>query len=203
MSMPWPVNRFCRLVVRFTKTLRTRTLGVVASREFQFGEHYKSACVAHMEEYMKNSRTMIVLAGLVVLVAMMPAAAQNTWNGDQLNVTFKAPMAFYAGDTKMPAGSYHVTQSVDPGTLLVRADKGKHEVILPYDAQPSPAPVKNIEVTFNKYGNDDYLNSIAFGSISSTQGSWVLTIKPSAGEQAAAKAAAATPHKVPATNTPK
>ena len=201
--MPWPVNRFCRLVVRFTKTLRTRTLGVVASSEFRFGEHQKSACVAHMEEYMKNSRTMIVLAGLMVLVAMMPTAAQNTWNGDQLNVTFKAPMTFYAGDTKMPAGSYHITQSTGPGMLVLKADKGKHEVILPYDAQPSPAPVKNIEVTFNKYGNDDYLNSVAFGSISSTQGSWILTIQPSAGEQAAAKAAAAAPHKLPATNTPK
>ena len=94
-------------------------------------------------------------------------------------------------------------QSVGPGVLLLKADKGKHEVILPYEAQPSPAPVKKIEVTFNKYGNDEYLNSIAFGSISSTQGSWVLTIKPSAGEQAAAKAAAAAPHKVPAANTPK
>lgn len=152
---------------------------------------------------MKISRTMIVLAGLVVLVAMIPAAAQNSWNGDQLNVSFKAPMAFYAGDTKMPAGAYHITQSTGPGVLLLKADKGKHEVILPYEAQPSPAPVKKIEVTFNKYGNDEYLNSIAFGSISSTQGSWVLTIKPSAGEQAAAKAAAPAPHKVPAVNTPK
>jgi hypothetical protein len=156
-----------------------------------------------MEEHMKISRTMIVLAGLVVLVALMPAAAQNTWNGDQVNVSFKAPMAFYAGDTKMPAGSYHITQSTGPGVLLLKADKGKHEVILPYDAQPSPAPVKHIEVTFNKYGNDDYLNSVAFGSISSTQGSWILTIKPSAGEQAAAKAATATPHTVPGANVPK
>ena len=152
---------------------------------------------------MKNLWTMIVLTGLVALVAAMPVVAQNSWNGDQLNVSFKAPMAFYAGDTKMPAGAYHITQSVGPGTLLLRADKGKHEVILQYDASPSPAPVKKVKVTFNRYGNDDYLNSIAFGSISSTQGSWVLQIKPSAGEQAAAKAAAAAPHKVPAANTPK
>jgi hypothetical protein len=152
---------------------------------------------------MKNFWTMVVLGGLLALVSVMPAAAQNTFNGDQLNVGFKAPMEFYAGDTKMPAGSYHITQSVGPGMLVLKSDKGKHEVILPYDAQPSPAPVKNIDVTFNKYGNDDYLNSIAFGSISSTQGSWILTIKPSAGEQAAAKAAAAAPHKIPAANTPK
>ena len=156
-----------------------------------------------MEEYMKNFWTMIVLTAMVALVAVMPAGAQNTFNGDQLNVSFKAPMAFYAGDTKMPAGAYHITQSVGPGMLVVKSDKGKHEVILPYDASPSPAPVKKIDVTFNKYGNDDYLNSIAFGSISNTQGSWILTIKPSAGEQAAAKAAAAAPHKVSGANTPK
>jgi hypothetical protein len=152
---------------------------------------------------MKNFWTMLVLGGLVALVSAMPAAAQNTFNGDQLNVSFNAPMAFYAGDTKMPAGSYHITQSVGAGMLVLKSDKGKHEVILPYDASPSPAPVKSTEVTFNKYGNDDYLNSVAFGSISSTQGSWVLQIKPSAGEQAAAKATAAAPHTVPGANAPK
>jgi hypothetical protein len=156
-----------------------------------------------MEEYMKNFWTMLVLGGLVALVAVMPAAAQNTFNGDQLNVTFTAPMAFYAGDTKMPAGAYHIIQSVGPGMLVVKADKGKHEVILPYDAIESPKPIKNIDVSFNKYGNDEYLNSVAFGSISDTQGSWILKIKPSAGEQAAAKAAAASTHKVSGTNPKK
>jgi hypothetical protein len=156
-----------------------------------------------MEEYMKNFWTVIVLAGLVALVAVMPAAAQNTFNGDQLNVSFKAPMEFYAGDTKMPAGSYHIIQSVGPGMLVVKADKGKHEVVLPFDAIESPKPIQNIDVSFNKYGNDEYLNSVAFGSISNTQGSWILKIRPSAGEQAAAKAAAAASHKVSGTNTKK
>jgi hypothetical protein len=158
-----------------------------------------------MEEYMKNLWTMIVLAGLVALVAAMPAVAQNSWNGDELNVSFTAPMAFYAADTKMPAGKYHIKQSVgvDSSTLLVKADKGKHEVLVPFEAIASPKPVKNIDVTFNKYGNDEYLNSIAYGSISSTQGSWILKIKPTAAEQAAAKAAAAAPHTVSGTNAPK
>lgn len=152
---------------------------------------------------MKNFWTILVLGGLVTLVSVMPAAAQNTFNGDQLNVSFKAPMEFYAGDTKMPAGSYHITQSVGPGTLLVKADKGKHEVILPFDAIESPKPIQNIDVSFNKYGSNEYLNSVAFGSISNTQGSWILKIRPSAGEQSAAKAAAAATHKVTGANTPK
>jgi hypothetical protein len=160
---------------------------------------------AYMEEYMKNLWTMIVLAGLVALVAAMPAVAQNTWNGDELNVSFTAPMPFYAADTKMPAGAYHIKQNVgvDSSMLVVKADRGKHEVLVPFEAIESPKPVKNIDVTFNKYGNDEYLNSIAYGSISNTQGRWILKIKPTAAEQAAAKAAAATPHKVSGSNTPK
>jgi hypothetical protein len=156
-----------------------------------------------MEEYMKNLWTILVLGGLVALVAVMPAAAQNTFNGDELNVTFKAPMEFFAGDTKMPAGAYHITKSVGPSTLVLKSDKGKHEVILQFTAVPAEKAVKNVEVTFNKYGDADYLNSVAFGSISNTQSSWILQINPSAGEQAAAKAAAAAKHTVPGTNTKK
>ena len=158
---------------------------------------------AYMEEYMKNFWTVLVLGGLVALVSVMPAAAQITFNGDELNVSFTAPMAFYAGDTKMPAGSYHIIEGVGPGMLVVKADKGKQEVIVPFDAIESPKPIKNIDVSFNKYGNDEYLNSVAFGSISTTQGSWILKIRPSAGEQAAAKAAAAATHKVPGASTKK
>jgi hypothetical protein len=156
-----------------------------------------------MEEQMKKFWTMLVLAGLVTLVAMIPAAAQITWNGDQLNVAVNIPMAFYAGDTKMPAGGYHIRQGVDAGVLLVKSDKGKHEVLVPFEAVESPKPVQKIDVTFNKYGGNEYLNSIAFGSISNTQGSWILKIKPSAGEQAAAKTAAAAAHSVEATNEKK
>jgi hypothetical protein len=156
-----------------------------------------------MEEQMKKIRTVLVLAGLVTLVAMIPAAAQNTWNGDQLNVKFNVPMAFYAGDTKMPAGSYHITQGVGAGVLLIKADKGKPEAILQYEAIPAEKAVNKIQVTFNKYGNNDYLNSVAFGSISDTQSSWILQIKPSAGEQAAARAAKAAAHSVDAANEKK
>ena len=149
---------------------------------------------------MKNFWTMIVLAGLVALVAVVPAVAQTAFSGNQLDVSFSAPMAFYAGDTKMPAGSYHITQGVGEGVLLVKS--GKHEVLVPYTAVASQSPLKKIEVTFNKYGNDEYLNSIAFGGMSAhDEGSWILQINPSATEQAAAKAAAATKHKVSGSST--
>jgi|SRR6516162_6903119 len=169
--------------------------------EFWFGQQHKMAHRAHMEDYMKNLRRVIVLAGLVAMVAVIPAAAQNTWNDQRLDVAFTAPTAFYVGDAKMPAGSYHITQGGvgQENMLLVRADKGKHEALVQFDPVSTPKPLTKTEVTFNKYGGNEYLNSVAFGSLSDTQSSWVLKINPSAGEQAAAKAAQAEQHTVAAT----
>jgi len=154
---------------------------------------------------MKNFRTVLVLAGLMALVAMIPAAAQNVWSNQWLDVAFSAPMPFYVGDTKMPAGAYHITQGGvgQENMLLVRADKGKHEALVKIDPVSTPKPLTKLEVTFNKYGSNEYLNSVAFGSPSDTQSSWVLKVEPSAGEQAAAKAAAATPHKITGTTAKK
>lgn len=152
---------------------------------------------------MKNFWTMLVLGGLVALVTVMPATAQVQYDGSALDVAFTASMPFFAGDTKMPAGAYHITQGVGPGVLVVRGDKDKHEVILPYQAIASSTPAKGVSVSFNKYGQAEYLNSVTVGNVSATQGSWVLTITPSAGEQAAAQAAAAVPHKVSGTSTKK
>ena len=61
---------------------------------------------------MRNSRTMVVLAGLALLVAMVPAFAQTSgFMGYDVQVKFKAPMSFYAGDKLLPAGEYEVTQT--------------------------------------------------------------------------------------------
>jgi hypothetical protein len=155
--------------------------------------------VAYTEEDMKKLGTMLVLAGLVTLVASMPAAAQATWNGSSLNVKFTVPMAFYVGDKLMPAGSYEVTQTAggsNANTLLVRGT-GKNEAYVEFTAIGTPKPLTKMDVTFNKYGNKEYLNSINWPGTADTQSSWILQINPSAGEQAAAKAAAAAKHTVP------
>ena len=153
-----------------------------------------------MEEDMKKLGTMIVLAGLVTLVASMPAAAQATWNGASLNVKFTVPMAFYAGDKLMPAGSYEVTQGAGAqANMLLLRGKGKgNETYLEFTPVGTPKPLTKMDVTFNKYGDKEYLNSINWPGGADTQSSWELQINPSAGEQAAAKAAAAAKHKVPA-----
>src|SRR5271166_4380975 len=150
-----------------------------------------------MEEEMKNSRTMIVLAVLAVVVVAV-AVAQNTWNGQDIEVRFKVPMAFYAGDKLLPAGE-------QANTMVIRG-KGKNEAVVSITIVNSNKPVKSTEVTFNKYGDKDYLASIITpggGGGSVTETSWVLKVNPTASEQAAAKAAQATNHSVPATATKK
>lgn len=174
---------------------------------FSCGEVTKSAPCGHMEEDMRNSRTIVVLAGLALVVAMVPAFAQSTWTGEDVEVHFTAPMAFYAGDKLMPAGGYEVKQGAgDQGNTLLVRGKGKNEAYLPFTAVNSDTPLKATEVTFNKYGDKEYLNSVKLptgGGGSTTETSWILKIEPSAAEQAAAKATAAASHSVPATSTKK
>jgi len=148
---------------------------------------------------MKNLWTLAVLVGLVAVVAVMPAPAQMTFNGADLEVKFTAPMPFYVGDKLMPAGAYEIKQGAgaQTNTLLVRG-KGKNEAYVEFTAVASSQPVTKMDVTFNKYGNKEYLNSIKYPSGDPTQGSFILKINPSAGEQAAAQAAAAAAHTIPA-----
>ena len=154
---------------------------------------------------MKNSRTMIVLAGLVMLVVMVPVFAQNI--SQDIEVKFKVPMAFYAGDKLLPAGEYEAKQrgGEQANTMVIRG-KGKNEAVVSITIVNSSKPVKSTEVTFNKYGDKDYIASIivpAAGGGSVTETSFVLKVNPTASEQAAAKAAQPTNHSVPATATKK
>lgn len=155
---------------------------------------------------MKNSRTMIVLAVLVAAVVAV-AVAQSGWTGQDIEVKFKVPMAFYAGDKLLPAGEYEAKQNggEQANTMLIRG-KGKNEAVVSITIVNSSKPVKSTEVTFNKYGDKDYLASIITptgGGGSVTETSWVMKVNPTASEQAAAKAAQATNHSVPATATKK
>jgi len=153
---------------------------------------------------MKNTRTILVLAGFVVLVGLVAAIAQaNGFMGYDLEVKFKVPMAFYAGDKLLPAGEYEVKQTggEQANTILIRG-KGKNEAVVSVEIVNSSKPVKDSEVTFNKYGDRDYIASIITpqaGGGSVTQTSFVLKVLPSAGEQAAAKAAQAANHSVKGT----
>jgi len=105
---------------------------------------------------MKNVSKLIVRMGLLSLLSVMPLAAQIV-NG----VDFTASFPFYAGNTKMPAGSYKIIESdIDASILQIQSNDGVPlvfvDVIPTHSAQPHP----HSDVTFHKYGDTEYLNRI-------------------------------------------
>src|SRR5260370_38726948 len=77
-------------------------------------------------------------------------------------VTFEVPFAFYAGNAKLPAGSYTVTQPDDNAELLLieSADRS-HSVFVEYVADGSDTPPSKTEITFSKYANAEFLSRIS------------------------------------------
>jgi hypothetical protein len=105
---------------------------------------------------MKNVSKLVIRMGLLSLLSVMPLAAQID-NG----VDFTTSFPFYAGNAKMPAGSYKITQSdVDESILKIQSNDGVHsafvDIIPTHSAQPHPQS----DVTFHKYGDTEYLNRI-------------------------------------------
>jgi hypothetical protein len=99
---------------------------------------------------------LIVKMGLLSLLPVMPLAAQIV-NG----VGFTASFPFYAGDTKLPAGQYKVTQpDVNDDLLLVESINGAHSVLVDFVPTQSTRPHRQSDVTFQKYGDTDYLDRV-------------------------------------------
>ena len=129
---------------------------------------------------MNTVKKLIVLTGLLSVLCAIPAMAQIS-----TRVTFDAPSAFYAGDVEMPAGSYTVSvPNADDSLLLIEDVNGSHAAFVEY-AVTSDTPHTQSNVTFNKYGKDEFLSQV-----------WVegqdsgMQVLPSKAERAAAKAAA-------------
>ena len=127
----------------------------------------------------------IAAMGLLSFLCAIPAAAQIT-----NRITFEAPSAFYAGNAKMPAGSYTVTQpDADSNLLLIEDANGSHSAFIEYEVVSSNTPHPQSDVTFNKYGNVDFLSAVWEQGRNSE-----MQILPSKAEQNAARAAAAEKH---------
>ena len=134
---------------------------------------------------MNAFRKLIMPMGLLCVLCAVSAVAQIS-----NRVTFDAPSAFYAGNAKMPAGSYTVTQpDPDSNLLLIENASGSHSVFVEYVVDSSDSPHAQSIVTFNKYGNVDFLSAICLQGRKSE-----MQISPSKVEQNAAKAAAAEKH---------
>jgi hypothetical protein len=76
-------------------------------------------------------------------------------------VDFTASFPFYAGNAKMPAGSYKIIQSdPDLNILQIQSSDGAHsafvDIIPTHSAQPHP----HSDVTFHKYGDTEYIDRI-------------------------------------------
>jgi hypothetical protein len=144
------------------------------------------------ENTMNTSKKHIVLMGLLSVMSALPSMAQIV-----NSVKFDAPSAFYAGNAKMPAGSYTVTQpDADSNLLLIEDTSGSHSVFVEYEVLSSNTPHAHSDVTFNKYGNADFLSAIWVGGRHSE-----MQIPPSKVERNAAKAATAEQHSLSAENS--
>jgi hypothetical protein len=94
--------------------------------------------------------------GLLSLLSVMPLAAQIV-NGVDFTTTFP----FYAGNAKMPAGSYKITQSdMDASILQIQSNDGVHSAFIEFLPMHSAQPHPHSDVTFHKYGDTEYLNRI-------------------------------------------
>ena len=105
---------------------------------------------------MKNFFKVIGAGGLLCLLCALPAKAQIS-NG----VDFTTKFPFYAGNTKLPAGTYKIIPSgYNDTTLMIQDASGKYSAFLEYTANQSAAGHTTSEVTFKKYGDTDFLDMI-------------------------------------------
>ena len=138
---------------------------------------------------MNTLKKLIVLVGLLSVLCAIPSMAQIT-----NRVTFDAPSVFYAGNAKMPAGSYTVSQpDADNNLLLIEDANGSHSAFVEYEVVSSNTPHPQSDVTFNKYGKVEFLSAIWVQGRNSE-----MQILPSKAEQNAAKAGAAEKHSLSA-----
>jgi len=132
----------------------------------------------------------IALLGAALLLIAMPAVAQI-----EGAVTFDAPFAFYAGDAKMPAGTYRVTQPDATVPVLLVQDAANSAFVryMPVDKAGAASQAK---VSFTKYGDLEFLSRISLAGENSE-----LVISQSEAEESAASTAAAQEHSLPATSS--
>jgi hypothetical protein len=100
---------------------------------------------------------LITWVGLISFFSAMPLSAQVL-----SSVQFTTPFSFYVGDTKMPSGSYSLTQPEDlnKAIALVRSADGLHAAFISVEPTESLDPPRQSKVTFEKYGDTLYFNRV-------------------------------------------
>jgi len=138
---------------------------------------------------MKKLLKLVGASALMCLCFAIPGSAQIS-NGLAFTTTF----TFYAGNTKLPAGSYTV-RPVDFGsdTLMIEDSTGKHSAFIDIEPTQSDSNHKSGDVTFNKYGGVDFLNRLWVGGQQ-----YGMQVTPSKYEKKLAASGAPQTHSVPA-----
>ena len=117
------------------------------------------------------------------MIGGLPALAQTAF-------TFEMPASFYAGNAKLPPGTYTLRQmQEDSNSFIIENSSGSHSAIL--ETRPSSKASKGKpEILFNRYGTTDYLEAVETSTGNS------LDVMPGAAERIAAKKGAPQPHTV-------
>jgi hypothetical protein len=105
---------------------------------------------------MSSLGKLIIRVGFIAIFSTMPLAAQVLYG-----VKFTTPFPFYAGDTKMPSGSYLLTQpEVNKAIAMIQSADGSHAAFIGVEPTLSLDPPRQSKVTFEKYGDTLYLNRV-------------------------------------------
>ena len=103
----------------------------------------------------------VLTMGMLSLLSAIPLAAQVA-NSDVDHVVFTAPFPFYAGNVKLPAGSYRITEpNANAQIVLVRNIAGTKGELINFIPTTSLDPQKENDVTFQKYGDTGYLQTLS------------------------------------------
>jgi hypothetical protein len=147
---------------------------------------YAFAC-GEQEMTMKKV-ALVGLTGMMTLACGLVGSAQTLYP----TYPFKIKSSFYAGNTKMPAGSYTLRQvEGEQNAYTLENSSGTHSVILETRSS-SKASKGSAEVVLNRYGTTEYLEGVETSTGNS------IDIIPGIAEKIAAKKATAQPHTMPA-----
>ena len=103
----------------------------------------------------------VVTMGMLSLLSVMPLAAQVAHSAVN-RVVFTAPFPFYAGTVKLPAGSYIITErNASAEIVLIRNSAGTKGEFINFIPTSSLDPQKETDVTFQKYGDTEYLQGLS------------------------------------------
>jgi hypothetical protein len=99
--------------------------------------------------------------GMLSLLSVMPLAAQIA-HSLVYSVAFTAPFPFYAGNVKLPAGSYRITEPIENANIvLIRNIASTKGEFIYFTPTSSFDPQKENDVTFQKHGDTGYLQALS------------------------------------------